>query len=241
MHQLSRSSVDRAHQMLEMLIERVPSHPMPHAWLAKLYLFRASQGWTGDFAVEAQLALDSSTRALEADSTCSLALAVDGYVQTHFLKRFDIAMDRFDLAVEVNPNESLAWLLKGTMHAFMGEGAPAISGAEKALRLSPLDPRRWYYDSHAATAALAAEDYRRAIDLARRSLKGNRTHTSTYRALIIAQCLAGQTDEARLTAAELMQLQPGLTVGEYRKRHPTKDFATGAIWADALKQAGVPD
>lgn len=241
MHQLSRPNVEIAREMLETLIERAPSHPMPHAWLAHLYSLRSNQGWTYNFETDAELALDSAKRALDAEPNCSLALAVDGYVHTHFLKRFDLAADRFDLAVGINPNDSLAWLLKATMHAFMADGAPAVESADRALRLSPLDPRRWYYDSLAATAAVAAADYPRAIDLAERSLRGNRTHTSTFRALAIAQCLAGKVEDARRTVTRLMLLQPHLTVTEWRQRHPSSAFQRGELWAGALRQAGVPE
>lgn len=96
---------------------------------------------------------------------------MDGWVQTHLLRRFDIAAERFDFAVQVNSIDPMAWLWKGTMHAFKGEGDEAVEGVERAVRLSPLDPRRSYYDSLAATAYLSAEKFDRAIELARRSLR----------------------------------------------------------------------
>lgn len=241
MHQLSRNSVELARQMLELLIERAPRHAMPHAWLAHLYILRASQGWSSDIAAEAQLAADSAQRALDSEPTCSLALAIDGHVQSYFMRRFDVAIERFELAVETNPSESLAWLLKGTAHAFLGEGVPAEQGTTTALRLSPLDPRRWYYDSLAATAALSAGHFDRAIECARRSIRANRMHTSTFRAMAIAQVLAGRVDEARHVAGELMRLQPELTIKQYLARHPAAEFETGRTWADALRTAGVPD
>jgi hypothetical protein len=57
----------------------------------------------------------------------------------------------------------------------------------------------------------------------------------------MAQSLSGAIEEAQITVAELMKLQPELTAALYRERHPSSAFRTGAIWADALKQAGVPD
>ena len=74
-------------------------------------------------------------------------------MNTNLLKRLDVAQDRYETALQVNPNDSLAWLLKGTLHAFKGEGKTAMEHTQRALRLSPLDPLRYYYDSLAATAA----------------------------------------------------------------------------------------
>jgi len=157
------------------------------------------------------------------------------------LKRFDIAAERFEHAVEVNPNDSMAWLLKGAMHSFLGQGEEAVQAADRALRLSPLDPRRSYYECLAASAYCAANQFDRAIELGRRSLRVNRLHSSTVRSLTCSLALSGRVDEARQMAVELMKLEPNLTVRVYLSRHPAASFWTGKAWAEALRLAGVPD
>jgi tetratricopeptide (TPR) repeat protein len=226
--------------MLEALTERVPRQPIPWAWFAKWYVLRVQQGWSSDPAVDTKLALDCGRRALDADPQCSLALAMSGFVHTNLLRRLDIAEEHYDLALRVNPNDSLACLLKGTLHAFKGEGKIATEHTQRALRLSPLDPHRYFYDSLAATAALSAGHYKRAVDLAKRSLRANRTHTSTFRALAISQWQLGLHDDARKTVSELLRLEPSLTISRYRQRHPSSGFETGKIWSNALQGAGVP-
>lgn len=240
MHRLSFHSFDRARAMLETLTARIPRQPTPHAWRAKWHVMHVQQGWSSDEGTDCRLALESTKRALDADPDCSLALTIDGLVHTNLLKRLDIAQERYEHALEINPNESLAWLLKGTMHAFRGEGAAAVDGTRRALRLSPLDPLRYYFDSLAATAALSAGQYERAIDLARRSLRANRTHTSTLRAMAISQWQLGRAGEARATVAELLRLEPALTVARWLERSPANGFETGNIWSKALQEAGVP-
>jgi class 3 adenylate cyclase/TolB-like protein len=241
MHRLSPNGFDRARKMLEAVAERVPRHPIPHAWLAEWHVLRVQQGWAAEPGHEALLALDCTRRSLDADPNCSLALAIDGFANTNLLKRFDVAEERYDLALRVNPNEALAWLLKGTLHAFRGEGLEAMEYTEQARRLSPLDPLRYFYDSLAATAALSAGRYERAIELAGSSLRLNRTHTSTWRALAIAQVQLDRLDDARKTVKQLLALEPGLTVKAYQERSPSSSFATGKVWSDALRRAGVPD
>lgn len=240
MHRLSTNSFERAREMLQTLIERAPRRPAPLAWLAKWHVLRAAQGWTNNPAQERRLALECSRRALDADPDHSLALAMDGLVHANLLGRFDVASERYERAIAVMPSESVAWLLKGTLHAFKGEGEAAVDATERALRLSPLDPLRYYYDSLAATAALSAAHYERAIELARRSLTANRLHASSWRALVIAHSLLGQAQEASEAAAKLMRLEPTLTVRKYREQHPTRGYETNRIWSDALEKAGVP-
>ena len=239
-HRTQASSFARARSLLELLIERLPHHPLPQAWMAQWHVMKVSQGWSDDVAAEGRLALDCARRASDSDPNCSIAIAMDGWVHTHLLKRFDIAGERFEVAVEVNPSDCMAWLLKGTMHSFLGQGEEAVRAAERALRLSPLDPRRSYYDCLVASIYCAANQFDRAIDLSKRSLRVNRLHSSTLRTLICSLALSDRIDEARKVTAELMKLEPNLTVSGYLARHPAASFWTGQTWARALRLAGVP-
>ena len=240
MHRQGACDFQRARDMLEVLTDRTRRQAAPHAWLAKWHVLRFNRGWTHDRMGEAHAALDCTRRALDADSQCSLALAIDGFVHTNLLKRLDVAQRRYELALSVNPSDSLAWLLKGTLHAFKGEGSAAVDATERALRLSPLDPLRYFYESLGATAALSAGRYTRAIELAQRSLRANRTNTSTLRALAIAQSLQGHLDDAHATLNEVLAIDPSLTVQSYLERSPSAAYKTGKVWSEALRQAGLP-
>lgn len=241
LHRLSSHDFHRARDMLQAVATRAPRHAIPQALLAKWHVLRVWQSWSDDPAADTRLALDCTRRALDNDSHCSLALAIDGFVHTNLLKSLDVAQERYDLALRVNPNESLAWLLSGVLHAFKGEGKAAVKHAQRALRLSPLDPYRWFYDALAASAELSAGRYERAIELAQRSLRANRLHTSTFRALAISQRQFGQHDEARATVAALMKIEPTLTVTNWLARSPSSAYPIGQLCGQALRNAGVPD
>jgi TolB-like protein/class 3 adenylate cyclase/Tfp pilus assembly protein PilF len=239
MHRNSPSDFKRSRDMLEHLVERSRRHPAPHAWLATWHVLLVQQGWSQDPEAQARQAMDSTRRALENDPQSSLALTVQGFVLTNLMKDLAGAASSYEQALRINPNESLAWLLTGTLNAFMGNGADALDASERALRLSPLDPLRYFYDSLAASAAVTAGRYDRAIELAKRSLKANRTHTSTYRALAIAQSLSDQMDDARDTVQKLLQLEPDFTVARFLARTPAKGALASTV-ADALLRAGLP-
>ncbi len=240
MHRMSLSDFDEAHHLLLTLTDRSAREPLPQAWLAKWHVLRVQQGWSQDPRQDASEALRCTRRALGTDPDCSLALAVDGIVHTTLLKRLDIASERYDRAISSNPNESLAWLLRGTMYAFMGQGTQAMADTQWALRLSPLDPHRHFYESLAGTACLAAGQYENALRHGLRSLMANKTHTSTLRVIAIAQWRLGYLDDARRTVARLLKLEPGLTVARYLERSPAAPYETGRNWSDALHQAGLP-
>jgi class 3 adenylate cyclase/TolB-like protein len=241
MHRLSPHDFEEAQRLLETLVQRAPRQPVPQAWLAKWHVLRVQQGWSANPKEDAALALQCTRRALDTDPQCSLALAVDGFVHTNLLKRLDVGLERYERAIRTNPSDSLAWLLKGTLHAFKSEGLQAVTCTHRALRLSPLDPHRYFYDSLAATAHLSAHQFDRALKAAQRSLRANRTHTSTLRAMAVAQWHLGHHDAARATAQELLRLEPSFTVSGWLERSPSSSYPIGQEWANTFRELGIPN
>lgn len=241
MHRLSPGDFNHARVLLEALIERAPRQALPQALLANWHVLRVQQGWSQDIPEEARIAQRWTRQAIEIDPHCSLALAVDGFVHTNLLKQLDVARDCYDRALESNPNDALAWLLRGTLHAFMNEGQQAVRCTRRALALSPLDPHRYFYDSLSATAYLAAHQFDRALAAARRSLRTNRTHASTLRAMAVASWNLGDIDGARRAAAELLRIEPNLTVTAWLERSPSAAFPIGQEWAETFRAIGLPN
>ena len=243
MHRASFREFDHARLMLERLMEMHNRHAIPCAWMAKWYVLKAAQGWSADPAKDAAMALASCERALENDPRSALALAVTGQVHGYLRKDLDAAERLYRQALANDPHESLAWLWLGMNSGFKGESEQAADATEKALALSPLDPLRYYYESLAASAAVAAGRYERTITLAENSLRLNQTHSSTYRALAIAQALSGRQVEARRTVSRLLLLEPEFTVSRFLQRMPGASAAPAyaRTLAEALRSAGLPD
>lgn len=240
MHRASRSDFERAKGLWQALTIRVHHLAIPHAQLAKWHLLGFTRGWNTNGKQVAESALECTSKALDNDSHCSLALTVDGCIRTQILRDLDAGEEMYRNALNVNPNEPLAWLFLGTLNAFKGNGTDAMAETDQAMRLSPIDPLRYFYESLAATAALSANEFDRAVELANNSISLNKTHSSTYRALAIAQVNLGKDAEARQTTEVLLKLDPTLTVRSFLARSPSADFEIGRSWAKALETAGVP-
>lgn len=240
MHRSSTAEFESVRDRLEYLIDRHNRVASPRAWLAKWYVLRVTRGVVSDPASEAGRALEQTRRALDADPDCALALAMEGFVFCHMLRDLSGAAERLDRAVEVGPNEPLAWLFRGVVHAFCDEGERAVACTEHALALSPIDPLKYYLDSLAAAAAVAAGDCDRAIALAQRSLASNVLHSSTYRTLAIAQSLRGDGTSARETVRRMLAIDPGFSVERFMSRVPSGASPIAQRFAQALADAGAP-
>lgn len=241
MHRAAVHEFDRARSMLEHLLARQGCAAAAAAWLAKWHVLRVVQGWSVDASVDAQLALGYVERSLQDDSRDALALSIGGLVYAYLRKDLRLAGQYYEDAIDANPSEPLAWLFSATRHAYLGHGAQAQAASDRALQLSPIDPQKYFFDSLAATAALANANWDRSVALSQRSLKANRTHASTWRTLVIALVQSNRVDEARDAAHRLLALEPSLTVGRFIERFPGRDGPLAGPFAEALKVAGVPD
>lgn len=241
MHRATLREFERARAMLEHLSHRPGCSPVAAAWLAKWHVLRVVQGWSPDSSSDAQLALDYVARSLDDDSRDALALSIGGLVHAYLRKDLATAGQLYEQAIDANPSEPLAWLFSATRLAYLGQGKDAEQSGDQALRLSPIDPLKYFFDSLVATAALANANWDRSIALSHRSLKANRTHASTWRTLAIAMVMSNRMDEARSAVQRLLAIEPGLTLGRFRERFPGRDGPLAEPFAQALKAAGVQD
>jgi adenylate cyclase len=241
MHRLSIRDFERSREMLQHLVERHPHSPAPRIWMAKWHVMKVAQGWSEHRDEEAQLAQAWVRGGLEMQPDHSIGLAIDGLVSAYLFRDLDTAGSRYETALAANPNESLAWLFASARHAYEDRGEEAMASARTAMSLSPLDPLRYLYLGFAANAAVAAGEYSAAIDLARKSIKANCTHSPTFRAMTIAQALSGQMHEARLSARRMLVIEPGFTMREFRTQYPGANSKHSQVHFDALTQAGMPE
>lgn len=229
----------RARQYLDEAASRAPSNPHVFAWLGKWYVLSVFKNYSVDRQGDTQKALDCTARALDLDPHSSFGLTIDGFVNGNILKNMDVAERRYSAAQDINPSESLAWLLRGSLMAFQDEGQSAIRATTTARNLSPIDPFGYYFDSLGSSAHLAGGDYEKALELADRSLEANDRHISTLRTRIAALHALDRGAEARQTAQELMRRFPYFRLDDYRKTHPSADSKTGQLVIAALASAGL--
>lgn len=243
MHRSAAQQFLKTREILEALIERHGQCALPRIWLAKWYVLCSTRGLVDNAKAQAQSALRETQRALEVEPDNALALAMQGFVYCHLMKDVERALQSCDAALELSSNESLAWLFKGMVHAFDGEGAVALPAGRKARELSPMDPLKYYYDSLMASIAISAGEYETAIGFAKDSLRVNATHLSSHRALILAQSLGGHLDEARKNMALLAARDPQFSIERFERGYPSRERVPRYLeqLKDALRAAGAPE
>lgn len=240
MHRSSLRDFDRSRQVLEALVERHGRAATPRAWLAKWYTLRVVRGMSDKPAKDAQLALEQTRRALDLAPDNALSLAIEGYARCQLLGQGDVARDRIEQAIELNPNEPLGWLYKSVWSTMWGTASNAVTEAKHAATLSPIDPLKYFFDVILASAQTINLEYSDAVESATRSLKESRDHQPTLRVLLQAQVESGSIEAARETLRQLIRVVPNLTVSSYLSMGSSSS-TTRQRFAEVLRKMGVPE
>jgi class 3 adenylate cyclase/tetratricopeptide (TPR) repeat protein len=215
MHRSTARDLDRSRELLLGVTDRHPRVAAPWAWLAKWHVMQVVQGRAADPRTEFARAIDLAEKALARDASSSMALAIKGHAMCHLGHDVQGARNLLLDAVQVNPNDPMAWLYAGFWSSMWGDPNQAVEESERAFRLSPMDPHRFYFQMQLANSYLAKNEFEKAATLCKQSLKSNSLHLSTLRTLICAEHELGSHADAQRHFQLLRQHQPSLTLKTY--------------------------
>lgn len=242
MANLKADTFGQAREYLEKAIEEDPNFAMPMAWLARWHSLYIGQGWSPDPQLDATRAIELASRAIELDRNNAQALATFGHLRSYLFHDYDAALIYFDRALGHSPNNAIAHILCALTLSYVDRGAEAISHAEYALKLSPMDQLLFFYDNVMACAHLSLGQYTEAVKWARMSASENPKFTANLRILMFALGGAGRIDEARNVARCLMRQEPNFRLDRWvRTRQPFRDDAKRDLYLNYLREAGLPE
>jgi adenylate cyclase len=221
-----------AAEMFERAIAVDPHFALPHAYLAQTLL--VVHGFADAPAPIKARALASALTAVRLDpreGRCHWFLA-EAYL---YRGEFDEAMSHFERSVALNPNDANCIASMGLAVAFVGRADEGIGLIRQAMRLNPHHPD-WYW-SDLAMALYAARRYEEALEANRRIPY----RKSPWHLARLAACYAqlGRVDEARVLAADVLQIKPDfhLTGVTLQYRNP----ADAEHVFEGMRKAGLPD
>ena len=151
------------------------------------------------------------------------------------------ALPELELALELNP--SLAWAHYGLGAAavFSGDPERAIAQLESAIRLSPRDQHMGSFMVRLAEAYLLKDEYRPAVEWARKALQQQGFQWSRYAVLLAALGFLGEQEEAGRVLSECLDQRPDFSVSMVRDGHLYTDTAALDHYLEGLRKAGVAE
>jgi TolB-like protein/predicted Zn-dependent protease len=204
------------------------------------HIYVATYGWPGSGTQPIASAHEAARKAVTLDARDEVAQAALG-VSEIFMGRHDDAVARLQNAVELNPNFTWAHGNLGLALAMSGRPAEAISPLQEAIRLSPRDQFKFLWLYLMGFACWLMGQYQDGLDHANHSLRENPNSPGPHR--LRAACLSrlGRLEEARASLAIFLRHVPGATIRSARTQLPFKNSADFERYADALRQAGLPE
>ncbi len=239
-YQMRRDSFDRVYELLQAAIAHDPSYAPAWSNCSYWHLVRIGQGWSPDEAIDTQAAARAASAALDRDANDAQALAIHGHMQSYLFKDYDRAVGLLDRATVIGPNCALAWCLASLTSGYLGDGVAAVQRAEHALRLSPMAPDLYWYETVLAQAYYINGRYTEAVLTGRRAFDSKIDFIAALRLLTASLVAAGNLPQARLVAQRLITIDPEFRLGVFKLRTPLLGEIRDTL-IERLRIAGLPN
>lgn len=239
MHRLGREDLHQAGALLERAIALDPSYGTAYSLLAELRTHFVGQGYSPGYE-EVRRVLTLASQATTCNPTDARALALMGHAKSWLAHDYDAALELFDTALGVAPNSVLAWTYSSPTYSYIDQPETAISHAEYALRLSPLDPHGYVMRTALTLAHYTRGDYGEAIKWGRRAVATNPTYLAGLRILCASLAASGELDEASDVARKMLAVKLDFTVGKFIASYAYRDPARNEQLGRHLVRAGLP-
>ena len=226
-----------AQALLEKAITIDPNYGQALSLLATSHMFGVHSGWA-DIRTAAPVAERAALAAVEADSEDPWAHNALGSVYFS-TRRLDDSLAEFELALQLNPNFSLAQGYYGLALSYTGRWQEAYEAAQRAIRLSPRDPSSAIYYGVAAYAQFVGRNYHEAMALAREAIRQRGDLSGAYRVLTVAAGMSGQAEVATAALQELRRAQPNISLAWIANQLPWKLDADREHYLEAFRRAGL--
>jgi adenylate cyclase len=144
-------------------------------------------------------------------------------------------------ALELNPNNSLAYGTLGALQCYLGLPEEGIANLERCVRANPWDPSIFFRFADLAHANFLLERYEKAVEWARKSLQ--RRPDWRFALLMLGTSLVqlGRVDEAQSAVREYLRLSPSGSLSKLQRHLPHRRLGDRERLVNALRAAGLPE
>ena len=196
----------------------------------------------GGYAIDPQFDRKEAIRlvrlALSIDDSDPETLAMAAMTSVFMIGDSEGEIEMADRAVALNPNSFNAWHARGWVYRIVGLPVEAVQSFERAVRISPVDPRLHLSFLGMASAYIELRRFDEAVVAGKKALRQNSSWVGTYRNLAAAFAHLGRDAEAREAAARLLELDPAFTISAWIARGGQTN---SKLLIEGLRKAGLPE
>jgi adenylate cyclase len=231
---------EEALRLLTQALEMNPDDAIVNALIAWCLQQRHLMDWPATQTDDRDRAARLTRVAISGGSESPLALTLGGAALAILTRDHDAALAAVDRAMIINPNAAVVLAFDALTRSICGAYDAAIEHAEKALRLSPLEPLVYHAAFALSVAFLLTGRTEEAMANARHAIEGNRNFMYSYCVLAICCNRLGRAAEARQTVRRLLRAAPGYRLELLRRIH-LADAARLQSDLELLREADLPE
>jgi adenylate cyclase len=235
---MTRESLAEANRLAHRALELDPRFGYVAALAGGCHQLNVTLGYAVDPQFERKEAVRLLRLAVSIDDGDPDTLAHAAASSAFMVEDYESAVEMADRAVALNPNSFHTWFCRGHVYRTAGLPEEAIRSFERAMRMSPVDPRLHLLYVGMAQAFIELRRFDEAIAAGKKALRLNPSFPPTHRHLASAFAHLGRVAEAREAAARMLEVDPAFTVSAWIARGGTSNMK---LLIEGYRKAGLPE
>ncbi len=234
----TREGVAEAIRLAHRALELDPRFGLVAALAGASHTRNVLWGYADDPQFDRKEAVRFLRLALSLDDSDADTLAWAALISAYMVGDCESSVELADRAVALNPNSYQAWGCRGWVYRNAGLPEEAVRSFERAIRMSPVDPRLHLALGGIGMALIELGRFDEAIVAGKKALRQNPSFSVSYRCLASAFAHLGRDAEAREAAARVLQLDPAFTISAWIARGGQSN---AKLLIEGLRKAGLPE
>jgi TolB-like protein/tetratricopeptide (TPR) repeat protein len=234
----TREAVAETIRLARRALELDPRFGLVAALAGVCHLENVTLGHAADPQFDRKEAIRLCRLALSIDDSDPDTLAWASMTSAFMVGDCESAIEMADRAVSLNPNSFSAWNSRGWVYRVAGLPEEAVRSFERAIRMSPVDPRLHRSLVGMGFAFIELFRFDEAIVAAKKARRQNPSYSPTYRCLAAAFAYLGRDAEAREAAARVLEVDPAFTISSWIARGGQTN---SKLLIEGLRKVGLPE
>jgi adenylate cyclase len=214
----TREAVAEAIRLARCALELEPRFGLAAALAGHCHSNNVVWGFATDPQFDRGEAIRFVRLALSVDDGDPDTLAWAAHTSAFVADEYEGAIEMADRAVALNPNSYAAWHARGWVYKQAGLCEEAIQSFERAVRMSPVDPRLNRSFMGMGMAVVELRRFDEAIAAGKKAVRLHPSFAPGYRCIASAFAHLGRDVEAREAAARVLEFEPAFTISEWTAR-----------------------
>ncbi|MCG2631629.1 winged helix-turn-helix domain-containing tetratricopeptide repeat protein [Bradyrhizobium sp. WYCCWR 13023] len=234
----TRERVAEAIRLARRALELDPRFGFVAALAGNCHMLNVILGYAMDPQFERKEAIWLCRLALSIDDGDPDTLATAAVTSAFMVGDSESEIEIADRAVALNPNSFGAWNSRGQVYRIAGLPEEAVRSFERAMRMSPVDPRLHLTFAAMGTALIELGRFDEAIAAGNKALRQDPSYSPAHRCLASAFAHLGRDAMAREAAARVLEVDPAFTISAWISRG---GLSNAKLLLEGLRKAGLPE